>query len=162
MPSCSDRSSPGKPPSAEYARKPRPPRFPNLHRRLCGDGWTWAGRYRTHIVNIGIDPVHVASELRGSLETSECRWNHTSDWTARELGIAVHADGVRIHPFVDGNGRATRLLADRVIAAAQDCEAVELYDWQIDKARYVQLLRAYDVHRDPTDLAVFISTYELR
>lgn len=134
----------------------------DLHRSLYGDIWIWAGRYRTHMVNIGVDPVLVASELRGSLETIEYRWHHTSDWTARELGIAVHADSVRIHPFVDGNGRTTRLLADLVFAAAQDGEIIELYDWQIDKARYVQLLRAYDVHRDPRDLAAFIPTYELR
>lgn len=134
----------------------------DLHRRLYGDIWTWAGRYRTHPVNIGVEPAQVASELRGSLETIHYRWSHTDDWTGRELGIAVHADSVRIHPFVDGNGRTTRLLADLVFAAAQDGEAVELYDWQIEKARYVQLLRAYDVHRDPTDLAAFIPTYELR
>lgn len=133
-----------------------------LHRRLYGDIWTWAGRYRTQMVNIGIDPAHIASELRGSLETIHYRWTRTDDWTARELGIAVHADCVRIHPFVDGNGRTTRLLADLVFAAAQAENTVELYDWQIGKARYVRLLREYDEHRDPTELAAFIPTYELR
>ncbi|GAB7065924.1 Fic family protein [Mycolicibacterium hodleri] len=33
----------------------------------------------------------------------------------------------RIHPFVDGNGRTTRLLADLVFAAAQD-PTIEQYD----------------------------------
>lgn len=133
-----------------------------LHRRLYGDIWTWAGRYRTQMVNIGIDPAHIASELRGSLETIHYRRTRTDDWTARELGIAVHADCVRIHPFVDGNGRTTRLLADLVFAAAQTEDTVELYDWQIGKASYVRLLREYDEHRDPTELAAFIPTYELR
>ncbi|MFF5083844.1 Fic family protein [Actinoplanes sp. NPDC000266] len=38
--------------------------------------------------------------------------------TPRELGIAAHAEIVRIRPFADGNGRSTRLLADLVFIAA--------------------------------------------
>lgn len=60
-------------------------------------------------------PERVAVELRTSMDTIRYRWEHTSDWTARELGIIVHAEVVRIHPFVDGNGRSTRLLADLVL-----------------------------------------------
>ncbi|MBL7325420.1 Fic family protein, partial [Escherichia coli] len=48
------------------------------------------------------------------------RWVHTDDWTGRQLGIVVHADLVRIHPFTDGNGRTTRLLADLVYATVQN------------------------------------------
>ncbi|MWV74367.1 hypothetical protein [Rathayibacter rathayi] len=40
-----------------------------LHRALYGDLWTWAGRYRTRDLNIGVAPAHIAAELRGSLET---------------------------------------------------------------------------------------------
>jgi Fic family protein len=65
---------------------------------------------------------------------------------------------VRIHPFADGNGRSSRLLADLVFAAAQDSETPELYDWRIDKRRYIDLLREYDRHRDPRELAAFIDT----
>lgn len=65
-----------------------------------------------------------------------------------QLGIAVHAETMRIHGFVDGNGRVTRLLADLVFFAAQDPEAlVEEYDWGIDKREYIALLRQYDAPR---------------
>ena len=47
---------------------------------------------------------------------------------AHELGVVAHAETVRIHPFVDGNGRATRFLADLVFAAAQDSDSVMQYD----------------------------------
>lgn len=67
----------------------------------------------------------------------------------------MHAETVRIHPFVDGNGRATRLLADLVYIAAQD-PVVFQYDWNIDKARYVELLRGFDLHRNADELAVFV------
>ena len=79
-----------------------------LHRSLYGDIWRWAGVYRTLELNIGIAPEQIAAELRASVETLHYRWEHTSDWTGRQLGIAAHAETVRIHPFTDGNGRATR------------------------------------------------------
>ncbi|WP_251981929.1 Fic family protein [Mycobacterium tuberculosis] len=48
---------------------------------------------------------------------------HTDDWTGRQLGIVVHADLVRIHPFTDGNGRTTRLLADLVCDGSESHRA---------------------------------------
>lgn len=83
------------------------------------------------------------------------------NWTPRQLGIAVHAEVVRVHPFVDGNGRATRLLADLAFLAAQDGDVVEVYDWHLDKRTYIDLLREYDQHRDVSDLASFITTQPL-
>ncbi|WP_067655615.1 Fic family protein [Nocardia harenae] len=130
----------------------------DLHQRLYKDIWQWAGTFRRRELNIGVAPEQIAVELRTSLDSIEYRWNHTSDWTSRQLGIAVHAETVRIHPFTDGNGRTTRLLADLVYAAVQDSESPELYDWELDKQQYIHLLREYDGHRDCRALAVFIGT----
>jgi fido (protein-threonine AMPylation protein) len=128
----------------------------DLHRQLYGGIWTWAGDLRKYNTNIGVDWYQIAVDLHAALGDILYRWNETDDWTARQLGIAVHAAIVRIHPFVDGNGRATRQLADFVFVAEQDSEALEQYDWEIDKRRYIVLLREYDSHRDPRDLAEFI------
>jgi Fic family protein len=68
----------------------------------------------------------------------------------------VHAETVRIHPFTDGNGRTTRLLADLTFAATQTSEQPHRYDWNLDKRRYITLLRAYDRDRDPVPLTQFI------
>lgn len=62
----------------------------------------------------GVAPEQIAVDLRNALDSIQYRWNTTQDWTPRELGIAAHAELVRIHPFTDGNGRTTRLLADLV------------------------------------------------
>jgi fido (protein-threonine AMPylation protein) len=128
----------------------------DLHLKLYGDIWTWAGRFRSRELNIGIAPEQIVTTLRASLENARYRWAHTEDWTARELGIAVHAETVRIHPFIDGNGRTTRLLADLVFLAAQGDESLESYDWAVDKDRYIALLREYDRTRNPQPLAAFI------
>ncbi|WP_228832414.1 Fic family protein [Nocardia brasiliensis] len=127
-----------------------------LHSRLYGDIWAWAGKFRLRELNIGVAPEQIAVELHGSLETIRYRWHHTNDWTARQLGVAAHAETVRVHPFTDGNGRTTRLLADLVFIAAQDGAAFEQYDWELDKSQYIALLRGYDGHRDPRHLADFI------
>lgn len=132
-----------------------------LHGRLYGDIWTWGGVFRRRELNIGVSPEQIAVDLRGSLDTIRYRWQHTGDWTARELGIAAHAETVRLHPFVDGTGRTTRLLADLVFTAAQEGEILEQYDWELDKRRYIDLLRKYDRHRDSGDLAAFIGTRSL-
>ncbi len=133
----------------------------DLHGRLYRDIWTWGGQYRRYLFNIGIDWHLIPGEVRGALDTVRIRWIHNQDWTARELGIAAHADVVRIHPFPDGNGRATRLLADLVFVATQTSQDVEFYDWKINKSRYIELLRDYDRHRDPRALAAFIPTFTL-
>jgi len=134
-----------------------------LHRRLYGDIWTWAGVYRLTEKNVGIDPVLIAVELRQSLDNAAYRWQHTEDWTPRELGIAVHAETVRIHPFVDGNGRTTRLLANLVFFAAQASTGTVLtYDWSVEKGQYIELLREYDQTRDSFRLASFVPVIEVR
>jgi fido (protein-threonine AMPylation protein) len=127
-----------------------------LHRDLYADIWVWGGVQRIREINIGVAPEQISIQLRESLDTIRYRWANTFDWTPRVLGIAAHADVVRIHPFVDGNGRSTRLLADLIHFAAQPSGALEEYDWEVDKPRYIELLRQYDGHRDPTDLASFV------
>lgn len=128
----------------------------DLHAQMYGDIWTWAGRFRMKDTNIGVPWETVAVELRTSLETIRYRWEHTDDWSARELGMTVHAETVRIHPFVDGNGRVTRRLADLVFAAAQEGDEWLEYDWNIDKLAYVTMLRRYDATRNSSELAANI------
>jgi fido (protein-threonine AMPylation protein) len=127
-----------------------------LHRQLYGGIWTWGGEFRKHNTNVGIDWYQITVNLHTVLSDILYRWSETDDWTAHELGIAVHAATVRIHPFADGNGRTTRQLADFVFVAAQDGDNLEQYDWDIDKRQYIALLKEYDSHRDPRVLAEFI------
>ncbi|MGK2853628.1 MAG: hypothetical protein ACSLE3_05885 [Microbacteriaceae bacterium] len=45
--------------------------------------------------------------------------------------------------------------------AVQDGEAIRQYDWEIDKTRYISLLRKYDASRDIRELAAFIPIRQL-
>lgn len=122
----------------------------DLHRQLYGEIWTWGGLLRRREINIGVAPEQIAVSLRDCFDNIRFRWTQTDQLSARGLGIAIHAEAVRIHPFVDGNGRSTRLIADFVYVAAQTSEVVYQYDWDLDKGRYVGLLREYDAHRTQT------------
>lgn len=114
----------------------------DLHLRLYGDIWVWAGRLRQPEVNIGVAPEQIAVELRSTLDNIRYRWEHTDDFISCSLGV-VRAETVRVHPFTDGNGRTTRLLADLVYIAAQEPVGFQYY-WDIDKTRYIELLREFD------------------
>ena len=134
----------------------------DLHRRLYAPVWEWGGRQRRRETNIGIAPEHIAVEMRNALDDLNYHWKHQTGMDARTLGIAAHAALVRIHPFVDGNGRVTRLLAELVYLAGQTgWEPVYTYDWEVDRATYIRLLREYDVTRDPRALAEFIAVINL-
>ncbi len=131
-----------------------------LHRGLYGPVWEWGGRHRTLETNIGVAPEHIAVDLRNALDDLRYRWEHQSGLTPRALGIATHAALVRIHPFVDGNGRVTRLLADLLFLAAQEDEPLFAYDWEIDRGDYIRLLRRYDETRDATALVEYVPVAE--
>lgn len=133
-----------------------------LHRRLYAPLWAWGGRQRSLETNIGVAPERIAVELRNSMDNLSHQWESQSGVTARTLGIAAHAELVRIHPFVDGNGRVTRLLADLLFLAAQTRWGPWMaYDWEVERSTYIRLLREYDVTRDPSALAEFIQVVAL-
>lgn len=117
----------------------------DLHRQIYGDIWSWAGSQATRLRSIGIDPADIRPQLRVSLGNFQYRWEHDDNLSSRELGLLVHAETVRIHPFIDGNGRTTRLLGNLVFAAAQGPDGPLLqYDWNVDKDPYIDGLRSYD------------------
>lgn len=131
-----------------------------LHRWLFDGIWTWSGAFRRTGLNIGVDPQFVSTELHASFGNLGYQ-AEASLLTARQLGIATHAELVRIHPFTDGNGRVTRLMADLVFAASQGLPHTYEYDWNLDKSVYIDLLRTYDLNRDPTPLSSFIGVRKL-
>jgi hypothetical protein len=92
----------------------------DLRTRMFGPVWKWVGRWRRLELNTGVAAEQIAVELRSTLDTIAYRWEHTDDWTPRQLGIVMRAETVLIHPLADGNWRTIRFLADLVFAAVQN------------------------------------------
>jgi Fic-DOC domain mobile mystery protein B len=82
-----------------------------LHRRMFEDVWTWAGKIRTRLTNIGSDPELIVSEL-GTGFGDFLYWHENSTYELDEQAVRIHVRLVTIHPFPNGNGRCTRLFAD--------------------------------------------------
>lgn len=121
-----------------------------LHKRMFGDVWRWAGNYRTFDVNIGNTPfVQVPVEVRQVLDDARY-WMDNGTYAPAELAVRLHHRLVLIHPFVNGNGRCTRLLADVVVkrlkAAPLSWGSVSLAETGEARAAYVAALRDADNH----------------
>uniref|UniRef100_E6PZW4 Fido domain-containing protein n=1 Tax=mine drainage metagenome TaxID=410659 RepID=E6PZW4_9ZZZZ len=93
------------------------PYIRELHRRMFDQTWKWAGVYRTTEKNIGI-PHHQIREQLAILIGDVGYWIEHSTFSADEIAIRFHHRLVFIHPFVNGNGRHARLMAD-VLAKLQ-------------------------------------------
>jgi Fic-DOC domain mobile mystery protein B len=87
-----------------------------LHRRMFGDVWRWAGTHRRRETNIGVPPHLVAAESQMRLDDA-LFWHAESVFPADELAARIHCRLVSVHPFPNGNGRCTRLMADLYLTA---------------------------------------------
>ena len=83
----------------------------NLHKKMFGDIWKWAGSFRTTERNIGVAPYEIQPKLRILLDDVKF-WIDNRTFSPKEIAIRFHHRLVQIHPFPNGNGRISRLMAD--------------------------------------------------
>jgi Fic-DOC domain mobile mystery protein B len=120
-----------------------------LHRRMFGDVWRWAGHYRTSARNIGVDAYRIAMDVRQLVDDGRY-WVAHETYPPDEIAVRFSHRLVAIHPFPNGNGRLSRLVGD--LLARQLGEPVftwgraSLVDPGETRARYVAALRAADGH----------------
>jgi Fic-DOC domain mobile mystery protein B len=98
-------------------RKPDPlnPGFlKELHHRMFGSVWKWAGTYRKSERNIGIHWPKISLELETLCRDAEF-WKAEHVYSPDEIAIRFHHRLVWIHCYPNGNGRHARLAADLVI-----------------------------------------------
>lgn len=81
-----------------------------LHREMFCDVWSWAGEMRTRELNIGVPFYQIRPELQ-SLADDLATWRDFGH-DAVEQSARLHFRAVRIHPFLNGNGRWARMLAN--------------------------------------------------
>jgi Fic-DOC domain mobile mystery protein B len=85
-----------------------------LHKRMYGDVWKWAGTFRTSEKNLGIKKYLIALELKQLLDDA-IFWKENSVYNPEELAIRFKHRLVSIHCFANGNGRHSRLMADLIM-----------------------------------------------
>ena len=129
----------------------------NLHKKMFGDIWKWAGTFRTTERNIGVAPYEIQPKLRVLLDDVKF-WIDNRTFSPKEIAVRFHHRLVQIHPFPNGNGRISRLMADLVL---QKLEGKTLYwgdtnlvDVSEVRRKYIDALRKADAG-DYTDLLNF-------
>lgn len=120
-----------------------------LHKRLFGEVWTWAGTFRKTGKNIGVDPEQIAVKLRMLLDDARY-WIDNRIYPPEEIAVRFHHQLVYIHAFPNGNGRHARIIADALLTKTLDKKPIDWaggHDLQTMGTRrkeYIAALRAAD------------------
>jgi Fic-DOC domain mobile mystery protein B len=86
-----------------------------LHKRMFGDIWKWAGQFRTSNKNLGVDKNQIRTEVKKLLD--DCRyWIDHKVFAEDEIAVRFSHRIVTIHPFSNGNRRHSRLIADILVS----------------------------------------------
>ena len=112
------------------------------HRRWLGNVYAWAGEERS--VNLSKGDFHFAAvaqiprllaefERKCLARFTPCH-AHGDDGLVEAIAV-THVEFILIHPFREGNGRLSRLLAD-VMAVQAEHEPLDYSGWDADKPAY--------------------------
>jgi len=119
-----------------------------LHKRMYGEVWKWAGTFRTSEKNIGIKSYLIAIELKQLLDDA-IFWKENNTYNPAELAIRFKHRLVSIHCFANGNGRHSRLMADLIMEKIYDSTFFSWGSSNLVKAtetrsNYIQAVRKAD------------------
>ena len=116
------------------------------HRRWLGNIYEWAGQERAVNISKGGFMFAAAPQIPRLLADFErsclARWTpcHGMDTdTLAEAMAITHVEFILIHPFREGNGRLSRLLAD-VMAVQSGRGPLDYSAWNAHKTAYIQAI----------------------
>jgi len=97
----------------------------DLHKRMYGDVWKWAGKFRKSDKNLGKPWLQIGIELRYLLDDT-VYWIENETYPPDEIAIRFKHRLVSIHCFPNGNGRHSRMMADIII---ESIFGKEIFSW---------------------------------
>ncbi len=127
-----------------------------LHIDMFGNVWSWAGDFRTTQTSIGIEAVNIRQALYRLMDDLKF-WE--TEWNYKDTATRLHYSLVKIHPFLNGNGRCGRLFTDLWLLS----QGKEMLEWGSDnidtenetRKEYISALQAED-NGDYTKLKQFM------
>ena len=120
----------------------------DLHKRMYGEVWKWAGKFRKSEKNIGITWPQIGIELKNLLDDTKY-WIENKTYPPDEIAIRFKHRIVSIHCFPNGNGRHSRMMADIIMESIFN---EKVFSWhqsnmiKADKTRkeYINTLKKAD------------------
>jgi Fic-DOC domain mobile mystery protein B len=130
----------------------------NLHKRMYGEVWAWAGKFRKTDKNLGIDKWRIPTALK-ILCDDTLFWIQNNTFSPDETALRFKHRIVSIHCFPNGNGRHSRFMADIIISKVYK---MTLFSWGSGdliheggaRSNYLNAVRAAD-NGDLTQLLRF-------
>jgi Fic-DOC domain mobile mystery protein B len=121
----------------------------DLHKRMFGKVWKWAGQYRKTGENIGVDAYKIQIALKNLVDDA-AYWIENSTFEPDEIAARFHHRLVFIHPYPNGNGRHARMAADLLLRSMGQTVftwgSENLTDPGRTRSAYIAALRAADGH----------------
>ena len=121
----------------------------NLHARMFGKVWTWAGDYRKTPRTIGVEAWRIPMNVAQAIDDAKF-WVAIGTYSPDEIAVRFSHRLVAIHPFPNGNGRFSRMVGDSLAQQLGQPRfswgSVNLVDPNETRKAYVAALRAADVH----------------
>ena len=120
----------------------------DLHKKMYGDVWKWAGEFRKSNKNIGINWTQIGIELKNLIDDTKY-WIENKTYSSKEIAIRFKHRIVAIHCFPNGNGRHSRMMADIIM---ESIFGKEIFSWhqsnmvKADETRkvYIKALKEAD------------------
>jgi Fic-DOC domain mobile mystery protein B len=95
-----------------------------LYKHMFNDTWGWAGKFRTHATNIGVEYYAIQESLK-VLCDDVSYWIKKKEFPIDEIAVRFHHRLVEIHAFPNGNGCHARLMTDALLVQL----AVSRFSW---------------------------------
>jgi len=119
-----------------------------IHKKMYGDVWKWAGKFRKTDKNIGISWSQISIELKNLMDDINF-WIKNKTFEPEEIAIRFKHRIVAIHCFPNGNGRHSRMMADIIMASIFDRKLFSWHKSNMVKAddtrkKYIDALRKAD------------------
>lgn len=120
-----------------------------LHKKMFSKTWRWSGKFRQTNKNIGVEYSYISVQLKNLLDDTQYQIANDS-YPFDEIATRFHHRLVLIHPFVNGNGRHSRLMTDLLLVQNKQSRFTwgkENLNSQNDiRKQYIQALRNADKH----------------
>ena len=118
------------------------------HRRWLGNVYPWAGRYRTlnmakgeHLFAASARVPRLIDVLDREVLSAHTPCEHMPEERLAAAIATVHVELILIHPFREGNGRLSRLLAN-LMALQAGRPNLDFGPWDRDKPAYFAAIQA--------------------
>ncbi|MBU0686523.1 MAG: mobile mystery protein B [Candidatus Margulisbacteria bacterium] len=83
-----------------------------VHKDMFDETWSWAGKLRQSNFNLGIDWHSLQEQMKMLVDDITHFAKMDNAPGIFEQSVRIHHRLVKIHPFINGNGRHARLVAD--------------------------------------------------